>query len=185
MSKVLDWSAIATVNFDDNRRKKQGILTGREMFAKAYERLAAQEDHQKAKREAEPVLKAALIQAITSRSIIKVLQSIQNPTEALGGIAKSNDEDDDGFYYGGNKAVQQAEAQMNAKYEEVMEVIPSGVELVFKSWDKQLGQFIFKASNGQDYAIYDKSVIMFKERAIENPGLYGLLFNTSLIKALE
>jgi hypothetical protein len=63
-----------------------------------------------------------------------------------------------------------------------METVPAGIDLIFKSWDKQLGQWIFKGSNGQEYAIYEKSMVGFQGQVIQNPGLFGLLYNTDIIK---
>ena len=180
MSKQLDWSAIAKVNFDDQRRKATGSLTGKELFAKAFENMQKAETALRQRQEAEPVLRQALLKAMVGREPIRVLHPIQNPTESFGGLQKG--EEDDGFY---GASPSSENAVLTKKFEEVMETIPAGTELVFKSFDKQLSQFIFKGSNGHDYAIYDRSVIMFRETQIENPGLYGLLFNTSLTDALS
>lgn len=180
--KQLDWGAIANVNFDDKRRKTLGIQTGREAFAKAYENMAKAEAAMSKRAESEPILKAGLIEKMVNRQPILVMQPINNPTEAIPGLEKSNSEDDDGFY--NTSPSMSAERTANAKFEEVMEVIPRGTELVYKSWDKQMGQWIFKGSNGKEYAIYDKSVIIYKGSAIENPGFYGLLFSTNLVDLL-
>jgi hypothetical protein len=181
MTKKLDWSSVASVNFDDNRRKNTKMMTGKELFAKALEKEEKIRKAFEMRKEVEPLLRDALLKAMTSRTPIKVLSAISNPTEALGGLVKSED-DDDGFY--NSNPAQKVESQANARFEEVMETIPSGTELIYKSWDKQLGQWIFKSVNGREYAIYDKSVILYKGNPIENPGLYGLLFNTDLIDTL-
>lgn len=182
MSKKLDWGAIANVNFDDKRRKAAGLMTGKELFAKAYSDMEKAQAAVQHRQQVEPILKSELLNRIINKTPITVRQPIKNPTETLGGLNKS-EEDDDGFYHGSAKNSQ--EGVMNAKFEEVMETIPSGTTLIFKSWDKQLGQFIFKSDKGAEYAIYDKSVIIFKGSSIENPGLYGLLFNTDLVSILE
>ncbi len=180
MSKKLDWSAIATVNFDEKRRKSTGMLTGKELFAKAHANLRKSQEALARRQEVEPELRKALLYHMVNRLPITVTQPINNPTETLGGISKS--EEDDGFYNSSPSAAQEAKAA--ARFEEVMETIPQGTQLIFKSWDRQLSQYIFKSSNGQEYAIYDKSVIIYKGSSIENPGLYGLLFNTDLIAIL-
>jgi hypothetical protein len=180
MTKKLDWNAIASVNFDDKRRKSAGILTGKEAFAKAYDKLAKAEEALAHRQQVEPILRKALFEHMVTRRPITVVNPIHNPTETLGGLAKG--EEDDGFYY--NSASRSAEAAASAKFEEVMETIPPGTELIFKSWDKAMGQYIFKGSNGQEYAIFEKSVIIFKGSSMENPGLYGLLFNTDLVSIL-
>lgn len=183
MSKTLDWSAIATVNFDDNRRKAQGIMTGKELFAKAHAERERAEAALALRAHVEPLLRKALADHMINRKPIQVLYPINNPTESLGGLAKSQD-DDDGFYQNSGSSRTQ-EAAASAKYEEVLETIPAGTSLVFKSWDKQLDQWIFKSANGREYAVYTKGVIIFKGNSIENPGLYGLLFNTDIKSVIE
>lgn len=186
MSKILDWNEIATVNFDDRRRKAQKTLTGREMFAKAYENLQKSEEALARRQVVEPLLRNALLAAMVSRVPITVTQPINNPTESLGGIQKGGfDDDDDGFYNSTPNHEANAIAQANVKFEEVMEMIPPGTQLMFKSRDPQLGQLVFRGSNGREYSIYEHSQIMFKGSQIENPGLYGLLFATNLIDQID
>lgn len=184
MSKTLDWSKIATVNFDDNRRKFNKQTTGKELFAKAYADLKKSEDLLAQRKEIEPILKKALLEHMVNHTPIKVMQPINNPTETVGGLNKSENEEEDNFYYNGGRSNEQNQS-LNVKFEETMEVIPPGVELVYKAWDRQLNQWLFKGSNGQEYAIYEKPVIIFQGQAIENPGLFGLLFNTSITEVLS
>jgi hypothetical protein len=180
MSKVLDWGSIAKVNFDDQRRKAHGQTTLREAFQQAHTNLKKAEDFMERRKEVEPILKSLLLDHMVTRKPITVLQPFQNPTEALGGIAKS--EDDDGFY---NSTPSSDSKTQNSTFEEVMETVPQGVTLTFKSWEKPLGQWVFKGSNGQEYAVYDKPVITFKGQVIENPGLFGLLYHTHLINNVD
>lgn len=177
--KPLIWDDIADVAFDSKRRKATGSMTGRELFAKAHETLRKNQEAKDQRAAVEPILRKNLLKHMVSRLPITVMVPIQNPTESIGGVSKS--EDDDGFYANTRKG-QQSE---KVSFEETMETIPAGTDLVFKAWDKQLGQWIFKGSNGQEYAIYDKSVIMYKGGAIENPGLFGLLFNSSVADILN
>lgn len=180
MTKNLDWSAVANVNFDEKRRKATGMLTGKELFAKAHERMRKAEEAVARRAEIEPVLRENLFKHMVNRLPITVQQPINNPTETLGGLNKS--EEDDGFYH--SSPSKSAESAASVKFEETLETIPQGTVLVFKSWDKQLGQYIFKSTKGHEYAIYDKSVIIYKGSSIENPGLFGLLFNTDLVSIL-
>lgn len=179
--KTLDWNAVADVNFDDKRRKATGSITGRELFKKAFDNMQKAQEAIARRQEVEPLLKNFLIDHMVNRKPIQVMHPITNPTEAIPGLAKS--EDDDGFY-NTSPSMSSAERSANARFEETMETIPRGIELVYKSWDKQLGQWLFKGSNGKEYAIYDKSVIIYKGSAIENPGFYGLLFSTNLVDLL-
>lgn len=176
--KVLDWSKTADVNFDDKRRKAQGLLTCKELFQKAYKQLQEQEQTEALIKAKEPILKERLLAAMLTKTPITVTKSFNNPTETIGGLSKS--EDDDGFYQSASS--KQSE---NAQFKITMETVPAGEELVFKSWLKTLGQFIFKGKSGREYAIYEKSDIIYNDRVIKNPGLFGLLFNTNLNENLE
>lgn len=174
--KVLDWGSIANTAFDDKRRKATGSLTGKELFAKAYAKIAQQEEAASNAKAKEPLLKQELLKALLTKSAFRVIAPFANPTEALGGIVEGSEEDD-GFYMTKSKT-DEAQRTSGASFQEVMETIPT-CELTFKSWDKQLGQFIFKASNGKEYAIYDKPRVLYQGNWITNPGYYGLLYNTN------
>ena len=178
--RVLDWNSVANVNFDDNRRKKHGNMTGKELFAKAHETLQKAEDNATLTKAMEPILKAKLVEYMMARKPLTVLAPFHNPTEALNGIQKSEVEEEDDFYYSGGQSRDPSTSTASATFQEVMETIPAGTELVFKSLDKQLGQFIFKGSNGHEYAIYTQPEVMFQNSTIKNPGYFGLLFNTQL-----
>lgn len=183
MSKTLDWSKVAsTLGFDDKRRKAQGQDTYRERVQKSlasYEESMAAEEFRKSQ---EPLLKSVLLDHMVNRKPITVMKSIHNPTESLGGVV-DNGEEDDGFYYNPGRG-DKAQSTANAKFQEVMETIPAGTQLVFKSMDKVMGQWIFKGSNGREYAVYDKPTVMFQGQSIQNPGFFGLLYNTHLIHEL-
>jgi len=177
---MIDWDGLDKSNVFDERRKRLGMKTGRQLFEEAHDRIAKAEAHAAERAQREPILKAELVKLMSSRTPIQVFNPIKNPTEGLPGQNES--EDDDGFYSNMSKS---ASGTANAKFVEMMETIPAGTELIYKSWDKTLGQWIFKGSNGKEYAIYDRSIIMFQNRSIENPGLFGLLYNTNVRNVLE
>ena len=173
---MFDWSKIAKPNFDDERRKKHGLKTGKQLFQESYQKLEKAEEA-KARREAvEPLLKSQLIDHMVNRKPIQVLSPITNPTETINGLVDASEDEDDGFYAMNKSAATNA----NVSFVEVMETIPAGTQLIYKSWDKQLGQWIFKGSNGKEYAIYDQPLVMFQGSMIENPGFFGLLHQTNL-----
>ena len=180
MGKTLDWSKIAKANITEGYREAAGIPTFREAMAKAINQEKAQKQAEAERAALEPVLRNALLNAMLSKSEIIVKKPIQNPTETLGGLTKSADDDDDGFY-GASKE----QPSQSTSFEVVMETIPVGTKLVYKTWCKSLGQWIFKGDTGAEYAIYDKNVITFNEQFIQNPGLYGLLYNTNLTDVLK
>lgn len=191
MTKVLNWGAIRNQNWEDGQRTNPftgvRVPTGKEAFAKAYEEQDRQAALALRKAEVLPILKNELIKSMLNQTPIKVMAPIQNYTEGFNGATSANSEDDDGFYNSSPAA--SAEAILKARFQETIETIPRGIELIFKSWDRNLGQWIFKGSNGREYAIYDKMTIMVGDaphsRAVENPGLYGLLFQTSLADILS
>src|SRR5690606_7964298 len=114
MSKVLDWSALYKADFDNRRRK----ITGKQALAKAYEQLRQHEAELERRQEPEPLLRKALLEAMLSRKPLKVLRPFHYPTESLGGVQKS--EDNDGFYYSAGSPGESS----GGKYEEVMGVVP-------------------------------------------------------------
>lgn len=179
---MIDWNKIAKVNFDDNRRKVTGGSTMKEKFQKGREQLQAQENRAEFMKKSLPILKNALLMAITSKTPILLKSSVNNPTETLGGISK-NEEDEFPDFYNSSPSMQNDGS--NAKFEEVMETIPAGTALIFKSFDKTLDQFIFKGSNGQDYAIYTKDKVAFRGQVIENPGLFGIMYHSDLMDSLN
>ena len=171
---MFDWGNISKANFDDERRKKLGLKTGKQLFAEAHDRLQKAKDKQAWRNQVEPLLKAELIQHMVNRKPISVISPIQNPTEGIPG----QEEDEDNFYN-----VQKSSSV--GSFVELMETIPAGSELIFKSWDKTLGQWIFKSNTGKEYAIYDKPKVMFKQQAIENPGFFGLLYQTNIKNVID
>jgi hypothetical protein len=175
---AIDWNKYYKGGFDDRRRKAHGQMTSKELFQKAHERLEAQENQQDFLKKAMPILKQELIKAMTSKTPIILKANIQNATETLGGLTKS--EEDDGFY-----ASKPSQSQNIGSFQEVMETIPAGTALTFKHLNKSLDQFIFLGDNGEEYAIYTKDRILFQNQPIDNPGLYGLLFNSSLADVLS
>lgn len=170
---MFDWKQIANVNFDDQRRAKLGLKTGRQMFEESYQQMAKAEKASQERAQIEPLIKAQLLNAMVNRHPIQVVYPIKNPTETIGGA--SEEDDDDGFY-----SINKSETSSSATFVETIETIPAGTQLLYKAWDKQMGQWIFTGSNKREYAIYDKPLIMFQNKMIENPGFFGLLHNTNL-----
>ena len=170
---MIDWSKIRK-DFDTERRKSNGQTTGKELMAKARDQLLSQDQAVSIKKSQVAALKPILLHFMVNKLPITVMKSIQNPTETVGGKT----EDEDNFYHSVQKS-------LNVVFQEVMETIPAGTQLTYHSWDKQIGQWIFKSSTGREYAIYDKDVIMFMGNSMENPGLYGLLFNTNLVDYVD
>ena len=171
MFKLAD---ISKANFDDERRKKLGLKTGKQMFSEAHANMKKSEEAAQWRADVEPMLKAELIQHMVNRKEITVMLPINNPTE---GIPGQGEDDDDGFY-------NMSKSSSITGFEEIMEVIPAGTKLQFHSWDKVLGQWIFKSEN-KEYAIYDKPLIMFQQKQLENPGFFGLLYNTNIRQIIE
>jgi hypothetical protein len=171
MSKTLDWNLVRT----PSARELQPTYR-----QKVEEQLAAarqQEENARLFKSHTEALKPMLLDSLVNRKPLKVLAPIHNATETMGGITKS--EEDDGFY---NSSP--SESSINATFQEVIETIPTGIELVLKSLNKNLSQWIFKGSNGQEYAVYYTPTIMFRDKVIENPALLGLLHNTNLKQEL-
>lgn len=170
------WGKIAKLDFDDRRRRNNGQTTGKELFSKAVKQMESAEQIKEWREEIEPLMKSHLLDHMVNKKPIKVLTPIKNPTE---GIAGQKDEDDDGFYASKSST-------SVGSFEEFMETIPSGSELIYKSWNKSLGQWIFQdTDSGREYAIYEQPKVMFQGRQIENPGFFGLLHNTNIRELIK
>lgn len=177
MSKVLDWSKTATPSFFEQRETYRGRV--QEQIKKA--KVMAEE--QALIKAQEPSLRKALLNCMLTKAPITIMRAFQNPTETLGGLVQKSD-DDDGFYHNSGSG-DDAQRTANAKFEEVMETIPTGEEIVFKCMEKTLQQWIFLGKSGREYAIYFNPDILFKGNWIKNPGLFGLLYNTDVNRKME
>lgn len=186
MAKELDWDHVFEGNFEDKRRL-QGFKPFREHLQEAHKREAQAEQDAALTKAMEPHLKAVLLEFCVSKRPILVKAAFANPTEKLGGLTKSlvegQDDEDDGFYYNGGKQAENP-TSFNASFQEVMETIPAGTELIFKSYDKHLDKMVFRAKTGAEVEIYTKPLVLFQGNQIKNPGYYGLLYQTNVREAL-
>lgn len=172
---MFDWSKIAKVNFDDQRRERLGLKTGKQLFSEAHENMRKAEEHQAWRARVEPLIKSHLLDHMVGRKPIEVLVPITNYTESIPG----QEDDDDGFY-------QMQKSTSLGSFQLTTEIIPAGTELMFKSHDKTLGQLIFSGSNGKEYAIYQQATLPLPGgKTVENPGFFGLLHNTNLRKLID
>lgn len=90
----------------------------------------------------------AMVKLLELRMVNKepliVMRPLQYQTSTLGGI---KDEEDDGFYN-----VRKSQ-NFNAKFVDVLMTINPGTQLIFKSLDPQMQEFIFEDSLGKEHAI--------------------------------
>lgn len=181
MSKTLDWSRTYKGNFDDRVRKAHGQTTYKQFCADQRVALAAHQEAQILRKSQEPILKQLLLDCMVNRKPIQVLTPITHFVESTG-ITKSNQDDEFPDFYNSTSS-----QHSTPTFRIVEEIIPAGTELIFKSIDKTLGQWIFKGSNEETYAIYSTPVISLEANkpAQENPGFYGLLWNTHLKNQLK
>lgn len=156
----LDWNKIARVNFDERRRAAHGQKTGRQLFQNAYANLEKSKEMAKKREQIEPLLKKALLDHMVNRKPIIVLAAFQTSMEVL------------------------QKSDWGAQYVETMHTIPAGSQLLFKGREGGLGQWIFETQDGSEITIYEKPMIMFGKSVIQNPGFYGLLYNTHLINEI-
>ena len=179
---VLDWGKIAKKStMGQNPWEKQGATSFSDFVAKSTALHEAQKAQQDAIAEAEPALRKALLLAMLNKSTITVKTPIQNWTESAGG--QSEEDEDDGFY----QNIQKSKAITANPFQVVQEIIPAGISLVYKSQCKELGQFLFKGSNGKVYTIYTGDRITLDDKAgvvVKNSGLFGLLYNTDIVDSV-
>jgi hypothetical protein len=177
--KLIDWDAIR-VPLDFNKAKKaRGEYSSyRELVAKSQEMMVKAQQAQELRKAQELELKPKLIDRLVNRTPITVMRSFQNPTETANGMV--NDEEDDGFY----TVVKSSNNGSGIRFQEVMETIPAGEVLQFKTLEKTLGQLIFKSKSGREYCIYKDPTVMFQGQTIDNPAYWGLIFNCDLNKEI-
>lgn len=155
MSKKVNWSKVQHRSPLGKAGEQRNAY--RDKVAKSYETYEKQQEAAERLRELEPLLKKALLEKMTSREPIKVLQPFNNLTETF------------------------QKASMGGRFDIGSETIPAGTELVFEEYNKTLGQFFFKSQNGAEYAIYaTPTVNVGVDRIIPNSGLQGLLSKTSV-----
>lgn len=179
--KELDWSSIAdpVTGPAKVRLRDGGYLSFRDMIQQNVAKQEAAKQQMEIMKAEEPMRKSQLLTRMVNRESIRVTAGFQNPTESLGGI--QTDEEDDGFYSNTRKSGDGSERTANSSFQEVMEYIPNGVELTFKNLNKTLNQWVFKGSNGKEYAIYTSPTVIFQGRTIPNPGFWGLLYKTDIL----
>ncbi|RLG44956.1 MAG: hypothetical protein DRN81_03220 [Thermoproteota archaeon] len=158
---TINWNKIAKVNFDDDRRAKHGQTTGRQLFEKIHDDLAKAKQAHAQRAEVEPFLRKSLLDHMVNRKPITVLVPIQTPSEVL------------------------VKSDWGAEYQEQMITIPVGTILTYVTLEKSLGQWIFENQKGEEVTIYNTPTITFGKNPMQNPGFYGLLFNTNLINEIE
>lgn len=91
-----------------------------------------------------PIMSKILLNRMVKGLPLVINRPLVYTTEALGG---ENEDEDDGFY------VKKSE-KGNAKFETVLRKLPVGTILKFSQFEKALGQFWFKSSEGTEVGIY-------------------------------
>lgn len=111
-----------------------------ELLQKANAMKAEQEEAQAYLQKAMPAMVAMLEYKLRNREPLVVMRPLRYQTSALNG------EDDDGFY-----AVRKSES--NPQFKDVIITIMPGTQLVLKSLDMALQEFVFVDGVGKEHAL--------------------------------
>jgi hypothetical protein len=176
VSKKIDWESM----YKSPMRGKTtaqgaGYTSRKDQVAKSYQKLEQMEKAQKQFARIEPYLRKSLFESLVNKDPITVIQPMYYWTETLN---KSEDEIDRLYY---NKPSDGSNAQFQIKKSE----IPKGTVLTFSHVDTQMGQWIFKSSNGPDIEIYSTPMIQLpgpggQPVQVRNDGFWGLMTSTSI-----
>lgn len=156
MSRKIDWEAMYK---QPMRGKRGGYASRKEQLQKAFSQMREHEAAQERFKVMEPLLKKSLLDHMVSRKPIQVIRPLVYFSEDL----------------------QKSGPESLGRFEVTRKVVEPGSTLVFQRIDKQLGQWIFKSSTGEEVEIYDSPTIQISpDHVVQNPGFWGLLTNTHL-----
>lgn len=175
MSKQVNWEAVYKGTLRGLRTPKGSAYTSRkEQVQQAYQKMQQVEQERARFAEIEPLLRKSLFEHMIGRKPITIMRPLMYLTE---GLAKSQDMDEiDRKFYN-----RPQNDDRIPQFEIIQKSIPSGTKLTFVRVNSQLGQWIFKSSQGEEIEIYDTPTIMLdRGRVVGNPGFWGLLLNTNI-----
>lgn len=139
MKKVVRWDA---PKITSSARRPGTYGSFNEMFKKAVERDKEQNEAQEYLVKMMPVMVALLEHKLRTKEPLIVMRPFRYQTSDL----EKND-DDDGFY---NKSKNQ---NPNEKFVDMIKTILPGTQLILKSLDNGLQEFVFTDARGKEYAI--------------------------------
>jgi hypothetical protein len=161
MSKNINWGA----QYKQPMRGKLGgkYASRKEQLQKSYAQVEELQKKAETFKKMEPLLKQSLLDHMVNRKPIRVIQPLAYFTEEL--IKSENSTTSLGTF------------------SVVKKVVNPGTELVFVKSDENLGQWLFKASTGEEVEIYSTPTISLSpDHVVQNPGFWGLLTNTHLYR---
>jgi hypothetical protein len=126
--------------------------TYREFLAKAQGLHAEQEQAQAYLLKAMPIMSALLEHNLRNREPLIVMRPLNYQTSELP--------EEDGFY----------KSTSNPKFKDVMKTIMPGTQLMLKSLDMSLQEFVFEDAAGKEHAINfaDKNLLLTQTQIYEN-----------------
>lgn len=144
MSKVVDWSK----TFKGPKRKLGGSHgSGREMLAKAQERHERQKAAQELLKKAQPALEALLKSRLVSKTPLLVKSHVVYQASEMHTDYNQIWSDSEGGW------VDDKDAPRGSYFKDVQKVVAPGTQLVLKSLDHNLQEFIFENQNGDEVVL--------------------------------
>lgn len=111
-----------------------------EMFKKAEALRAEQEEAQEYLKKAQPAMVALLEYKLRHKEPLTVMRPLRYQTSEMPGA-----EDNDGFY--------NVKKSDNPKFQDVIKTIMPGTQLILKSLDMSLQEFVFVDGMGKEHAL--------------------------------
>lgn len=157
MKKVVRWEAPKIAS---GKLIKGGYRSFHDMFKKAIEREDEQREAQMYLQKAMPAMLALLEYKLAHAEPLLVMRPLVYMTSELG-----KSEDDDGFY--STRHVD--EKQSVGKFVDVRKTITPGTQLMLKSLDMSLNEYVFQDARGKEHAISfeDRNLLMTQTSIFE------------------
>lgn len=156
MKKTVNWG---NAHLASNLRPPGTYGSYRELLEKSQAIRAEQEQAEEYLKKANPVMVALLEYKLQAREPLVVMRPLRYQTSD---IAKA-DEVDDAFYN------RRSSSQGESKYTDIIKTILPGTQLMLKSLDMSLQEFVFNDAMGQEHAISfaDRNALMTQTSIFE------------------
>lgn len=144
MNKKVDWSLTRK---SPTRKLGGSHGSGREMLAKAQERHARQKKAEDLLRKAQPAMEALLKTRLVEKTPLLVKSHVVYQTSELHTDYNQIWSDDEGGW------VDDKDSPRGSYFKDVQKVINPGTQLILKSLDHNLQEFIFEDQNGNEVVL--------------------------------
>lgn len=141
MSKKINWDKLFKNPIPRNvsKNSKNQYSSGKEKMQKAFVEMQKAEQIQADLNKMMPAMNQLLLIRMKNKTPLKIMRPLRYTTS----VWSNEDEDDDGFYKSSSNV-------SIPKFVDKVKVLKPGTEIILKSLDPQLNQFIFSTSLGEE-----------------------------------